>query len=288
MLSGLGFGVNYTGCMASLNVYFDKYKTIATGISSVGHNLGMILYAELIIILNENFGWRGMLLILSAVTFNLCACASAMTPLSIFRNSDLDADTTKYVSSTKQGITIQKVKKKTVNTTMFRKLSFISFCASNIFNNLSQGIYILYLPSISKYAGFTLNDFSTLLIVYSVCNIVGKAFFSFLGHHPKVNCTVLYTVALTIAGVAMGITPFLLSKTGMFILAAIVGFFYCVAGALVHAVVHYIVGFDRFADGVGFSLPFKAAGNLIGSPIAGKYYFDKNQFYRVKVDVYTN
>ncbi|XP_053375142.1 monocarboxylate transporter 12-like isoform X3 [Mercenaria mercenaria] len=64
ILTGLGFGINFTGCMATLNVYFDKYKTVATGISSVGHNLGIIIYAELIVLLDDSYGWRGMFLIL--------------------------------------------------------------------------------------------------------------------------------------------------------------------------------------------------------------------------------
>ncbi|XP_045173045.1 monocarboxylate transporter 13-like isoform X5 [Mercenaria mercenaria] len=40
-------------------------------------------------------------------------------------------------------------------------------------------------------------------------------------------------------------------------------------GALLPAVIYGIVGFDRFTDGMGLSLPFKATGNLIGGPLAG-------------------
>jgi hypothetical protein len=44
------------------------------------------------------------------------------------------------------------------------------------------------------------------------------------------------------------------------------------------------VGYDRFADGVGLSLPFKAAGNLIGGPLAGIY--NKPFFLCVRVAIY--
>ena len=33
---GLGFGINYTGCFAAVNSFFDKYRTIATGSISIG------------------------------------------------------------------------------------------------------------------------------------------------------------------------------------------------------------------------------------------------------------
>ncbi|XP_053374912.1 monocarboxylate transporter 13-like [Mercenaria mercenaria] len=52
----LGLGINYNGCMSAINVYFDTYKTLATGISSVGHNLGLIIFADIIVSLEESFG----------------------------------------------------------------------------------------------------------------------------------------------------------------------------------------------------------------------------------------
>jgi hypothetical protein len=57
----------------------------------------------------------------------------------------------------------------------------------------------------------------------------------------------------------------------MLTLSGLVGFFYSVTGALLQAVIFKIVGYDRFADGVGLSIPFKAIGNLIGGPLAGTF-----------------
>ncbi|XP_053374910.1 monocarboxylate transporter 12-like [Mercenaria mercenaria] len=51
--------------------------------------------------------------------------------------------------------------------------------------------------------------------------------------------------------------------------AGLTGFFVCVTGALLQAVIYRIVRFERYADGLGLSLPFKAVGNLIGGPLAG-------------------
>ncbi|XP_053375161.1 monocarboxylate transporter 13-like isoform X2 [Mercenaria mercenaria] len=133
----------------------------------------------------------------------------------------------------------------------------------------SHGIYILHLPSYSKDVGFNKNNFGTVLMAYGICNIVGKVFYSCLGHHPQVNVTLVYTISLTATGICMGLTPVLLTRTGMLVLAGLVGFFSCVTGALINAVIHTIVGFSRFTDGVGMSLPFKATGNLIGGPMAG-------------------
>lgn len=351
--SGLGFGINYTGCMAGINAYFDKYKTVALGLASVGHNLGLSLYAEFIVLLQGAYGWRGMMLILGAIAFHMCAFAFVMmhtrtldrTPSKktlksenqicaeqeerIVLNTDHECteklktsgnpqfrdpsrsecqtglilksnpEKSLYISSPETGNSEQESKPEVtsyskgrkendieadfvvidqqqsrkrracINISVFRKLTFLCFCLSNIFVNTSQGIYILHLPSYSREAGFTENDFSVLWLVYGISNIGGKVVYSFMGQHPKCNSTIMYTVSLTICGVIIGLTPIFLTKSGILVTAGFVGFFYCVTGALIQAVTFNIVGYERFADGVGMSLPFKGTGNLIGGPLAG-------------------
>lgn len=261
-------GLNYTGCIAALNIYFDKYKTIATGLSSIGHNFGMVIYAEFLVFLEGKYGWRGMILLNGAITFHMCAFASVLLPLKVRGINDQPSNASQNIENNND---VKKIEKKSINISVFRKLSFVLYCTSNIFTNVAQGIYILHLPSYSRYAGFTERDFGTVLVVYGVCNVVGKVVYSFIGQHPRCDATVLYAVSLSATGICICLIPVFLTKSGMLILVGLVGFFYCVTGALLSAVIYTIVGFERFADGVGMSMPFKATGNLIGGPIAGKY-----------------
>ncbi|XP_053375157.1 monocarboxylate transporter 13-like isoform X6 [Mercenaria mercenaria] len=66
-----------------------------------------------------------------------------------------------------------------------------------------------------------------------------------------------------IAATGLTLTYFATSLSFLFISHGIL------TGALFPAVINGIVGFDRFADGMGISLPFKATANLIGGPLAG-------------------
>ncbi|XP_045173037.2 monocarboxylate transporter 13-like [Mercenaria mercenaria] len=260
-LTGFGLGINYTACMTVMNKYFDRYKTIATGIASIGHNIGLILNAKGINYLQESYGWRGMTLVQGAIAFNLCACACAMFPLKSKESLSIEK------IPEKKPVTVKL--KRSINLTLFRKLSFVSFCASNIFTNLSLGIYILHLPSYSKEVGFAARNFGTVLMVFGIATILGKVIYSLLGQHPRTDETSLYAVSLTATGICICLTPVFLTKTGMLTLAGLVGFFYCVTGALLQTVIYRIVGFESFADGIGLSLPFKAVGNIIGGPLTG-------------------
>ena len=251
--------------MSAINIYFDKYKTIAHGISSIGNNIGLILFSEFIVVLEQQFGWRGMLLIQGGIMFNLCACAAVMFPVKqcIDRETNqIAADSAKF--SSKSG------KKRTINLTILKKVSFMCLCASHVFFNFSYGVFILHLPSYSKDVGFGKNDYGLLFLSHGICNIIGKFFYSFLGHHPRINVTIVYTISLFASGICMGLTPVLLTRPGIIAIAGIVGFLTCVTGALINAVVIEIVGFKRFSDGIGMSLPFKATGNMIGGPAAGE------------------
>jgi MFS family permease len=80
LISGFSLGVNFNGCMSALNTYYDKYKTLAASIASVGHNLGLVIFADLISSSDEHFGWKGVLLFLSGIMLNSCACAMVMFP----------------------------------------------------------------------------------------------------------------------------------------------------------------------------------------------------------------
>ena len=233
-----------------------SYVTAHKHLPFSGHNLGLVILPFLIDFLAITYGWRGTLLILGGLTFNLCALSSLYRPI-----------------QEKQDQNGAKKPRPTFNLSVLKKSSFICFCVSNVLVNTGQGIYILHLPAYAKSIGFSPSDIGIVLTIYGLSNAVGKLCFSVLGQHPKVDVSITYAVSLTIAGICMGLAPVFLTRTGMMILPGFVGFFFCVTCAFLAAVILRIVGQDRFADGVGVVMPFKATGNLIGGPIAGELIF---------------
>ena len=221
-----------------------------------GHNLGLVAFPFLIGFLEKTYGWRGTLLILGGLTFNMCTLAFLFRPIE---------ENLREKEALKQ--------RPTFDFSILKKSSYTFYCFSNILTSISTGIYLLHLPSYANDIGFTSNDIDLVLTIYGVSNIIGKVIYSFLGQHPDVDVTMTYTVSLTATGVSIGLAPVFLSRAGMMILPGFAGFFYCVTGALVAAVIHRIVGHGRMAEGVGLAMPFKAAGTLIGGPMAGKYTF---------------
>ena len=190
---------------------------------------------------------------LGGLAFNMCSFSTLFRPL---RDS--------------QAMTTSRKRKSIFNLSVLKKPTFVCFCISNIVMSMGHSIFVLHIPSYAKDIGFSANDIGIVLTIFGITNVIGKIFYSVLGQHPRVNATILYTLSLIVTGVCMALIPVFLSRIGMLILPGCIGFFFAVTGAFFGIVVFRIVGNDRFADGIGLSMPFRATGNLIGGTTAGE------------------
>ena len=216
----------------------------------------MVIYPWLIGFLYTRYGWQGALLILGAINFNMCVCAMLMQP----RTSDTTAEKT--------------VKRRTCfQSSVFKKSSFLSLCFSNSLCNIGFSMYMLLLPSYMLELDNTKPDVALVIsiLVFGIGNSVGKIVYQILAQIKCTNVTLLYASSLALSGLRILLSPLFTSAAGLFSLPGVIGFLYSVTGALVAMVIFSIVGDDRFADGVGLSMPFKALGNFIGGPLGGEF-----------------
>jgi MFS family permease len=62
---GLGFGLIYLPAIVSVTCYFERLRSLATGIAVCGSGLGTFIYAPLIRYMIANLGWKWALLIVA-------------------------------------------------------------------------------------------------------------------------------------------------------------------------------------------------------------------------------
>ena len=68
--TGVGFGSMYVCTFIMVNHYFDKYRSLATGIATCGSGIGMFIFAPLSLLLIETFAWKGAMLIIAGISLN--------------------------------------------------------------------------------------------------------------------------------------------------------------------------------------------------------------------------
>lgn len=65
LILGFGFGLIYLPAIVSVTCYFEKYRSLATGIAVCGSGLGTFVFAPVTQLLITHLGWRGALEVLS-------------------------------------------------------------------------------------------------------------------------------------------------------------------------------------------------------------------------------
>ncbi|XP_050527002.1 monocarboxylate transporter 5 isoform X2 [Daktulosphaira vitifoliae] len=69
--TGLGFGMIYLPAIVSVTCYFEKYRSLATGIAVCGSGLGTFIFSPLVADLITNNGWQATVLVIAGLV-SLC------------------------------------------------------------------------------------------------------------------------------------------------------------------------------------------------------------------------
>lgn len=90
--TGFGLGLIYLPAIVSVTTYFDKYRSLATGIAVCGSGFGTFLFAPLLNYFITGYQWRGALFILAGIVLNCAIFGALFRPLK--RTSHPVADAT--------------------------------------------------------------------------------------------------------------------------------------------------------------------------------------------------
>lgn len=81
LISGFGLSLCYVAAVVIVAYYFDKRRSLATGLSVCGSGIGTFVFAPLNHELLSYYGWRGCTLILAGLFLNLCVFGMLMRDL---------------------------------------------------------------------------------------------------------------------------------------------------------------------------------------------------------------
>lgn len=89
-VAGFGISLPYLASSVVVMMYFKKRRSLATGLAECGAGVGTLIFAPLLQFLISEYGWRGSLLVLSAIMLNIVLCGSLFRPqpLNVSKNID--------------------------------------------------------------------------------------------------------------------------------------------------------------------------------------------------------
>ncbi|XP_075722136.1 monocarboxylate transporter 13-like [Rhipicephalus microplus] len=98
-ITGTGFGFTLLPAIVCVTSYFDRRRSLATGITVCGSGVGTFVMAPLIQALLRNYGWKGTLIICSGLSLQGVVAGSLMRPVGGPSSSDSDSLTNTYEPS---------------------------------------------------------------------------------------------------------------------------------------------------------------------------------------------
>ncbi|RWS29936.1 uncharacterized protein B4U80_06652 [Leptotrombidium deliense] len=87
-ISGIGLSLSYVTSIVIVAYYFEKRRSLATGLAVCGTGIGTFIFPPLTIFLLKEYTWRGTLLIMAGFFLNIVVFGAFM------RDLDLEEDTT--------------------------------------------------------------------------------------------------------------------------------------------------------------------------------------------------
>lgn len=77
----------YLPAIVAVSFYFEKRRSLATGIAVCGSGVGTFIFAPLTEILLNEYGWKGTVLIEAAILLNCMLCGAVFRPLPVVTSS---------------------------------------------------------------------------------------------------------------------------------------------------------------------------------------------------------
>ena len=199
------------------------------------------------------YEWKSSLLLLGAISLNLCVCGAIVRPV--------------------ERPDIYQKNRPLIDITPFKKAGYVTLCFNNFLWCCGTSVLYIHITALAESVGTDSDKSAYLISGLGIANLVGRFGYGFIAHHPKVNIIVLYGTSFLIAGVFLCVTPFGKSFGSLMFIAVLFGLFAGCFGTLLVSILIQILGLHRFANGYGCLLLFEAAGQLTGGPLAGKTTF---------------
>ncbi|XP_075535622.1 monocarboxylate transporter 13-like [Dermacentor variabilis] len=99
LITGTGFGFTLLPAIVCVTSYFDRRRSLATGITVCGSGVGTFVMAPLVQALVRAYGWKGTLIICSGLSLQGVVAGSLMRPVGGPSSTDSDSFTNTYEPS---------------------------------------------------------------------------------------------------------------------------------------------------------------------------------------------
>ncbi|XP_026072410.1 monocarboxylate transporter 13-like [Carassius auratus] len=264
-ISGLGWALVFTPTVASVMQYFTKRRSLAIGLGFTGVGLASFAFSPLFQYLVEVYAWRGALLVLGGLSFNMIACGALIRPLG---KPKVVLKTENLTKLNKCSSLLSRIFE-CFELSLLSHRGFLTYAAAITFFNAGYFIPYIHLVAHSRHIGFTEYNAAFVISVTGVADIVGRiasGWFSDLGKIRMPHMLVVWTGLL---GLSLMLIPVAVVYSGLIVISVVYGFCAGAMTPLAFALLPEIVGIGRVLGALGLLQLIESVGGLLGAPLSG-------------------
>ena len=294
LLGGAGSGLLYGSGNVVCFFYFEKYRSIASGIAISGCGFGILAVPSLCNFMTIEYGYKGYFIVvtfISSLSFLLtiftCPIQSisengnekedkkiAKEKLNLLRtnksNSFQSTDDQEISNESKEKNNFVDFKKLKEHFKLLKDSRLFCYCMVHIFYELSYYIPIVFLSEMMiQDHGISQKKAGSILWVLGLLCMIGKLIIGLLLHCLKASPIIVSSISLLLLGVCGIIYPFCSSYEHFIILTAFYGLILSPIEMLIPFVVVEIFGDNGLKDAYGLIMIVKSFSLIWGPPIAG-------------------
>ncbi|XP_046338622.2 monocarboxylate transporter 14-like isoform X1 [Haliotis rufescens] len=264
MVGGLGLGLSIVPSVVAVTVYFRKRRSLAISISAIGAGVGTMCLPQLYRALINQYGWRGIMMVLSGVALNLVVCGSLfrMPPHTIAQQRKR----THLKRRPPRCVSFQSL------FVVLNHRPFLIFLTATAFTHLGVMVPYVHLPDLARLTGVAKGDASFLVSIMGLVGILGRLVFGYVADFSCLNRIFFYAVMLLICGAATFLCTMVKTYALFAVYAAVQGAFIGTWTAFTSIVVTDIVGVDHTGNALGLTIFLSGISVIVASPIAGSLF----------------
>lgn len=265
IIAGIGQCLAYTGSVIVLGFYFEKRRTLATGVAVTGSGLATITFPPMTQAFYDVYGFHGSFLLLGAVAFQTCVFGALLRP------HPTEKERRKQISPS------QKFTCRAICKTLYEYLmilynkAFTLYLASILSWCISLAINIMYLPDYFHDNGSSLVEASLMISAMGFGSLVSRILTGLAAVGGAIDPKTLYFGCYGILGILTMILPvFVIHYGGKLAYSVILGLYSGGTWSLLSSICVDLVGIHNLASAFGLVMFIAGVGFLIG-PVIGSY-----------------
>ena len=197
-VAGLGSGVITVINAATLQTYFDKKRTLATGIAVAGRSLSHALTPLLTKQLVDIFAWRGAVIFLAGVAMQGVWLNMLLRP----KATQLPAKENGVDKPEHASICTSMAKK--LNLNLLCNVKFVIFGLGTMLYFIGYFMFYQHIVNRAVNCGFTHSQASLIPAVSGVVNLICRPLFGLLSTVVKFKNCVVVGVSTVVLGIIIG------------------------------------------------------------------------------------